>query len=185
MTLPVSALRAATFAVTALLAVGFSGVGNDAHAGIIVTVGKPNPEPCREKESPFKRKGHHERRTFQNEGTRCVELPNGGVECGLSIRVESTSSLPGDWRCVAVSPGTLWCETPAPPLAPMGAGPSAAAGGDFDPSRYVSDPSTSTPTVDPSDDELLAVGCGAGGLSNLLPLFAALPLLALCRRRGC
>lgn len=175
-----------------VLALGLPALSSGtAHAGIIVTVGKPNPEPCRDKQSPFTRGSGHERRTFQSEGTRCVELPGGDVECGKSIRVESVSSLPRDWRCVSVAPGLLWCETPTPPVAPMGSGPAAAAGGEFDPTRYDGS-SASSPSLNPmvdspdSGDDLLAVGCSSGGLSNLLPLFGALPLIALCRRRrGC
>lgn len=186
--LTASRLRgAALFIAFGLFAVGGTALSaGSAHAGIIVTVGKPNPEPCRDKQSPFARGSSHERRTFQSEGTRCVELPGGEVECGKAIRVESIGSLPRDWRCVSVGPGTLWCETPTPPVAPMGGGPAAAAGGDFDPTRY-DDPAAS-PSLNPlhSNDEMMAVGCSSGGLSNLLPLLAALPLVALCRRRrGC
>lgn len=186
--LTASRLRgAALFIAVGLFTVGGTTLtAGSAHAGIIVTVGKPNPEPCRDKQSPFARGSGHERRTFQSEGTRCVELPGGDVECGKAIRVESVGSLPRDWRCVSVGPGTLWCETPTPPMAPMGGGPAAAAGGDFDPTRY--DDSAAPATLDPmsSNDEMMAVGCSSGGLSNLLPLLAALPLLALCRRRrGC
>jgi hypothetical protein len=184
MTLPVTPMRALTLVATAVLAVALSGATMTANAGIIVTIGKPNPEPCREKDSPYTREGKKEQRTFRNEGTRCVELPDGGVECGSSIRLDSASALPRDWSCVAVGPGLLWCETPSAPMAGMGGAPAAAAGGDYDPSRYEPAPS-STPTIDPAGDEMMAVGCSGGGLSNLLPLFAALPLLALCRRRGC
>ena len=175
-------VKTAASVAIALFGLGLVGLGaGDAHAGIIVTVGKPSPEPCREKQSLFKRPSELERRIFHSDGTRCIELPNGGVECGKSIRVESVQALPRDWRCVAVAPGLLWCETPTSLLSPAGSGPAAAAGGDFDPTRYESTPATQTPLLD-SDPDLLAVGCGAGGLSNLFLVLGALPLLWLRRR---
>lgn len=184
-------MRARTFAILAVTALAPLFVGTssgDAHAGIIVTVGKPSPERCKGEEdgARYRRTDHHEHRAFQSDGTRCVELPGGDVECGQAVRVDSLGSLPRDWRCVAVEPGVLWCETPNVSVLPVGAGPAATPGGSYDPGRGEAANASRTPLDTQLDKgEVMAVGCSGGGLGNLLPLLAGLPLLALCRRRRC
>jgi len=173
----------ATLLLSTLVAVGF-GV-DSAHAGIVVTVGKPKPDLC--PQESVKRKAVQQRRaTYESDGTRCVELPTGGVECGQSIRVGSLSAVPTDWRCVSVSSSILYCELPTMASLSQGAGPGAGGPGELDPSRLdnSSDPAAN-PQLDTlaNDGELMAMGCSAGGSSTLLGILAALGLLGVYTRR--
>ncbi len=171
-----------TFLLSAFVALSFG--TSTAHAGIIVTVGKPNPEHC--PQESVKRKSVHERKaTFESDGTRCVELPNGGVECGQSIRIGSLSAVPTDWRCVSVSSSILYCELPTTATVSQGAGPGAGGPGELDPSRFDSSDPASNPELNALDDdgELMAMGCSTGGYSTLFGVLAALGLLAVYTRR--
>ena len=165
------------FLLSTFVALSFG--ADPAHAGIIVTVGKPSPDPCPQEN--VKRKAVHERKsTYESDGTRCVELPNGGVECGQSIRIGSLSAVPTDWRCVSVSSSILYCELPTTATVSQGAGPGAGGPGELDPSRA---DHSSEPLHEVDNSELTAMGCSAGGSSTLFGVLAALGLLAVCTRR--
>lgn len=156
-----------------LATAGVGALAADAHAGIIVTVGRPCPEMNQQKPRPSQNPNEGQRQDMYQEssdGTRCVQLPDGSTRCGKSIRVESVNVLPADWRCIAVAKSVLYCETPM-----FGASPGAGGEGDFDPDEYIEDIGT--------DEEVQALGCqggdlGAGALFGLV----GLGLVALRRR---
>lgn len=159
------------------LAIATAGIGvlaDDAHAGIIVTVGRPCPEMNQQKPRPAQNPNDGQRPEMYPEGadgTRCVQLPDGSTRCGKSIRVESVNVLPADWRCIPVAKSVLYCETPM-----FGASPGASGEGDFDPDEYIED-------IGAPDEEVQALGCQGGdlGAGALLGL-GGLGLLMLRRR---
>ena len=150
--------------LAAVLGIG----GASAHAGIIVTVGKPCPEisvPARKPNPDNQRQTMFE--GDSSEGTRCVVMPDGSTRCGKSIRVETLSMLPPDWRCVTVTKTVLYCETPT-----FGASPGSAGAGGFDPDAdgdYLDD-----------DEQIETLGCSGGadfggiaaGIGGMIVLFA-------------
>lgn len=143
--------------------VGASVAGVEAHAGIIVTVGRPcNDLVVQPARSPDARQQQHQAGAYANGGdTRCVVLPDGQTRCGKTMRVESVSMLLADWRCTQVAKATLYCETPS-----FGSSPGAAGEGDFDPDAAGDE------LFD--DEEIQTLGCsggvGAGGIGGLVGL---------------
>ncbi len=160
------------------LTIGAVSGAADAHAGIIVTVGRPSPEVCnqdsRKQQSEFdgQREGHRKEQ-YKQEGNRCVVLPDGEVACARSISVETTASVPKDWRCVAVDSRTLFCEVPG-----TGAAPDAAGYGVFE-----VEASEDVYAID-SDEQIEALGCNGGGVGSLGGLVLGL-LVAVRRRKTC
>jgi MYXO-CTERM domain-containing protein len=151
--------------------VALSVSGAVAQAGIIVTVGRPCPEISLQKAtSPDARQ--QQSGSFMTEGaeTRCVVMPDGQTKCGKSIRVESVSMLPADWRCTPVAKGTLYCETPS-----FGASPGAAGEGDFDPDAHGEDFL--------SDEQIETLGCSGGAGPGALTGALGLLLIGALRRR--
>ncbi len=148
---------------------GVSAVGASAQAGIIVTVGKPCPEvTLQRKPTPEgQRASMFEAETSD---TRCVVMPDGQTKCAKTIRVETVSALPADWRCIQVAKAVLYCETPS-----FGSSPGAAGEGEFDPDMEMEDEDFV------ADEELQTLGCSGGagfegiamGLGGLLLLVAA------------
>jgi hypothetical protein len=160
-----------------LLAVSFGAlsIAADAHAGIIVTVGRPSPEVFsqdnKKQQSEFD--GHregHRKEQYKDEGNRCVVLPSGEVACARSISVETTASVPKEWRCVAVDSRTLFCEVPG-----TGAAPDAAGYGIFE-----VEPTEEVYALD-ADEQIEALGCSGGAGASLGGL--VIGLLVTMRRR--
>lgn len=156
---------------------GFAIASTTAQAGIIVTVGgEPCPDMDPRQSSKPSPGDHREQQLppgYSSEGdTRCVVMPDGQTRCGETMRVETVSMLPADWRCVSVGRATLYCETPN-----FGGSPGAAGEGDFDPDAQYGD------TFD--DEEIQALGCSGGGAAGgLLGLLGVGLLVVRSRRRA-
>jgi len=153
--------------------IGFSAFSAAAQAGIIVTVGRPCPElTFQRKPTPEGQRAN----MFEAESsdTRCVVMPDGQTRCAKTIRVETVSALPSDWRCVQVAKSVLYCETPS-----FGSSPGSAGMGTFDPDA----------DLDPSEDfvddgELQTLGCSGGtGLAGMAAGIGGLLVLVAARRR--
>jgi len=146
------------------------GIGASAHAGIIVTVGVPCPNLSPDARKP----ADAQRPAYETTGeTRCVVMPDGSTRCGKSIRVESVSVLPSDWRCTVVTKSVLYCETPS-----YGTSPGPAGPGDFDPAEDGEEYF--------DDEEIQTLGCAGGDVGaglGWLGGVGVIGLVALRRRR--
>lgn len=155
--------------LSAILGVG--AVGASAQAGIIVTVGKPCPEVTLIQKKPTSDGQRAAMFEAETNDTRCVVMPDGQTKCAKTIRVETVSALPADWRCIQVAKAVLYCETPS-----FGSSPGSAGEGEFDPDMEDED--------FVADDELQTLGCAGGaGFEGIAAGVGGLVMLLAVRRR--
>jgi len=171
-----------SFAVLAvsLVALMVSGSG-PAHAGIIVTVGKPAPEDASKRLKPGVTLSAPERGASPSGPCSAESTPQDKSAQSCNQKIDPATGLPADWKCVPIGGGLLYCEGP-------GAGAAADEGGagswdpdaedyeDFEDEGY-----------DAGGDEIEAFGCAAGnaagGVLGAVSVLAALFMMVRGRRR--
>jgi len=163
--------------------VAFVALGVEAHAGIIVTVGKPMPEDVARHVKagtlaiyPTPGSGSSSNGSEKSQSA-CYVDKTGQTVCNQKI--DPFTGVPVGWHCVPIGNGQLYCEGPG-----IGVGPEEGGAGRFDPS----DDAGLDDDNGLDDTQIEAMGCAAGmglsgGIMGIVSVVAMLVFLMRARRR--
>ena len=152
-----------------LVAVMLPLVASSAHAGIIVTVGRPSPV-----DTTKKPKAATAFPVDANDGggdRMCVVTLDGRTNCPQVFTIDPLTGLPMGWMCRPLGANRFYCDEPG-----RGAGADGEGGaGGFE----EADGSANVDDVGDMDggEEIEAFGCDAGGAGSGFGVLAALGAL--------